>query len=127
MSKILTLLSVLAIGRFAQLWLLQHVLRRCCSVHRFLIALAAASFLCASPVMAIPAMDDLELRLQGEAKGWLNATCTYYGLGWLTADQGSKALNRYVAVGGALPRSRRNRASEIRCTVERSAMQNHLA
>ena len=30
--------------------------------------------------MAIPAMDDLELRLQGEAKGWLDATCTYYGL-----------------------------------------------
>ena len=34
-----------------------------------------------------PAMDGLDLRLQGEAKGWLDATCTYYGLGWLTPDQ----------------------------------------
>ena len=39
-------------------------------------------------------MDDLELRLQGEAKGWLDATCTYYGLGWITPDQGRKALKR---------------------------------
>ena len=46
--------------------------------------------------MAIPAMDDLELRLQGEAKGWLDATCTYYGLGWLTPDQGRKALKRLM-------------------------------
>ena len=65
-------------------------------MHRFLIALAAAASLCALPVMAIPAMDDLELRLQGEAKGWLDATCTYYGLGWLTADQGTKALKRLM-------------------------------
>ena len=88
------LLSMLAIVRFAQRLLLQHVFRRCCSVHRFLIGLAAASCLCAPPMMAIPAMDDLELRLQGEAKGWLDATCTYYGLGWLTPDQGRKALKR---------------------------------
>ena len=45
-------------------------------------------------MMAIPAMDDLELRLQGEAKCWLDATCIYYGLGWLTPDQGRKALKR---------------------------------
>ena len=65
-------------------------------MHRFFIALAAASCLLNSPVMAIPAMDDLELRLQGEAKGWLDATCTYYGLGWITADQGRKALKRLM-------------------------------
>lgn len=46
--------------------------------------------------MAIPALDDLELRLQGEAKGWLDATCTYYGLGWLTKAQGSKAMKRLL-------------------------------
>ncbi len=90
----LFLFSVLAVVQFTQPLLLQHVLRCCCPVHRFLIVLTAASCLCASPVMAIPAMDDLELRLQGEAKGWLDATCTYYGLGWLTADQGTKALKR---------------------------------
>ena len=74
----------------------QDVASCCCSVHRFFIALAAASCLFSSPVMAIPAMDDLELRLQGEAKGWLDATCTYYGLGWLTPDQGRKALKRLM-------------------------------
>ena len=73
----------------------QDVVSRWGSVHRLFIALAASCLL-SSPAMAIPAMDDLELRLQGEAKGWLDATCTYYGLGWLTADQGSKALKRLM-------------------------------
>ena len=74
----------------------QHEARRCCSVRRSFIVLAFLSSLLTSPVLAIPAMDDLELRLQGEAKGWLDATCTYYGLGWLTADQGRKALKRLM-------------------------------
>ncbi|WP_413402360.1 MULTISPECIES: hypothetical protein [unclassified Synechococcus] len=76
--------------------LLQHGLRCCSSVHRYCSALALSSCLLAVPVMAIPAMDDLEIRLQGEAKGWLNATCTYYGMGWLTPDQGRKALKRLM-------------------------------
>jgi hypothetical protein len=46
-------------------------------VHRSLLALATASWLLCFPVMAIPAMDDLDLLLQGEAKGWLDATCSY--------------------------------------------------
>ena len=65
-------------------------------MRRFLVALTAASCLLSSPVTAIPAMDDLELRLQGEAKGWLDATCAYYRLGWLTPDQGRKALKRLI-------------------------------
>ena len=81
---------------FVSLRLGQHDLRRFHPVHRSLLALAAACWLLSSPVMAIPAMDDLELRLQGEAKGWLDATCTYYGLGWLTPDQGRKALKRLM-------------------------------
>jgi len=63
-------------------------------VRRSSIACAFLSCLLVSPALAIPAMDDLELRLQGEAKGWLDATCTYYGLGWITPDQGRKALKR---------------------------------
>ncbi|WP_413325972.1 hypothetical protein [Synechococcus sp. MIT S9503] len=63
-------------------------------MRRSSIAFAFLSCLLISPALAIPAMDDLELRLQGEAKGWLDATCTYYGLGWITPDQGRKALKR---------------------------------
>jgi len=55
--------------QFTQLLLLQHGFRYCLLVHRSFIALAAACCLLSTPVMAIPAMDDLELRLQGEAKG----------------------------------------------------------
>ena len=32
--------------------------------------------------------------LRGEAQGWLNATCMYYGLGWLQPDQGRQVLKR---------------------------------
>ena len=63
-------------------------------MRRSSIAFAFLSCLLVSPALAIPAMDDLELRLQGEAKGWLDATCTYYGMGWLTPDQGRRALKR---------------------------------
>ena len=44
--------------------------------------------------MALPTFDDLEIELRGEAQGWLNATCTYYGLGWINEGQGRKALRR---------------------------------
>ena len=50
-------------------------------MRRLLLPIVAASLLFGSPAEAIPAMDGLEIRLQGEAKGWLDATCTYYGLG----------------------------------------------
>ena len=65
-------------------------------MHRFFVAVAAASCLLSPPAIGIPAIDDLELSLQGEAKGWLDATCTYYGMGWLTPEQGRKALNRLM-------------------------------
>ena len=55
---------------------------------------AATAFWAASPAAALPPLDDLELELKGEAQGWVNATCTYYGMGWLTEEQGTNALRR---------------------------------
>ena len=65
-------------------------------MRRLLLPIVAASLLCGSPAEAIPAMDGLEIRLQGEAKGWLDATCTYYGLGWIDRAQGRKAIKRLM-------------------------------
>ena len=48
--------------------------------------------------MALPQLDDLEIELQGEAQGWLNSTCTYYDIGWLSEEQASKALLRLIAL-----------------------------
>ena len=44
--------------------------------------------------MALPALDELEIELKGEAQGWLNATCTYYDLGWISEEQGRYATRR---------------------------------
>ena len=64
---------------------------------RKLFALVAAiSLLTVTPSIATPALDELEIKLRGEAQGWLNATCTYYGLGWLQPDQGRQALKRLM-------------------------------
>ena len=38
--------------------------------------LTASAVFGGAPVMALPALDELEIELQGEAQGWLNATCT---------------------------------------------------
>ena len=46
--------------------------------------------------MALPPLDDLEIELRGESQGWLNATCTYYDIGWLSGEQASKALGRLM-------------------------------
>ena len=59
---------------------------------------AATAFWAASPAAALPPLDDLELELKGEAQGWVNATCTYYGMGWLTEEQGTNALRRLMLV-----------------------------
>ena len=59
---------------------------------------AATSFWAGSPARALPPLDDLELELKGEAQGWVNATCTYYGIGWLTKEQGTNALRRLMLV-----------------------------
>ena len=59
---------------------------------RLLLAsvLTAAAVLGSAPVMAFPPLDDLEIELRGEGQGWLNATCTYYGMGWLSEEQGKR-------------------------------------
>ncbi len=58
--------------------------------------LAATAFFGNAPVMAVPLLDELEIELRGEAQGWLNATCTYYDIGWLSDEQASQALRRLV-------------------------------
>jgi hypothetical protein len=63
---------------------------------KLLIVVAATCLLTATPSIAMPALGDLEIKLRGEAQGWLNATCTYYGLGWLQPDQGRQALKRLM-------------------------------
>ena len=51
-----------------------------------------------APVMALPALDELEIELQGEAQGWLNATCTYYEFGWISEEQGRYAIRRLTTL-----------------------------
>ena len=65
-------------------------------MRKSLIVVAATCLLTATPSIAMPALGDLEIKLRGEAQGWLNATCTYYGLGWLQPDQGRQALKRLM-------------------------------
>ena len=66
-------------------------------VIRLCIAAAVLMSLLQSPTaFALPAMEELDLTLRGEAKGWLNATCTYVGLGWLDKDQGRQAMTRLM-------------------------------
>ncbi len=65
-------------------------------LRKLLSVVAATSLLTATPSIATPALDGLEIKLRGEAQGWLNATCTYYGLGWLQPDQGRQALKRLL-------------------------------
>ena len=65
-------------------------------LHKLSIIVLATCLLTATPSVAMPALDDFELKLHGEAEGWLNATCTYYGLGWLDPDQGRQALSRLM-------------------------------
>lgn len=65
-------------------------------LHKLSIIVLATCLLTATPSVALPALEDFELKLRGEAQGWLNATCTYYGLGWLDSDQGRQALSRLM-------------------------------
>ena len=44
--------------------------------------------------MALSPLDEVEIELQGEAKEWLIASCTYYDLGWISDEQGRYALRR---------------------------------
>ena len=64
-----------------------------------LASLVAASALWGvSPAMALPPLDDFEIELRGEAQGWLNSTCTYYDIGWLSEKQASKAIRRLMVL-----------------------------
>ena len=50
---------------------------------RLLLAslLTASAVLEGVPVTALSPLGEVEIELQGEAQGWLKATCTYYDLG----------------------------------------------
>ena len=64
-----------------------------------LASLVAASALWGvSPAMALPPLDDFEIELRGEAQGWLNSTCTYYDIGWLSEEQSRKAIGRLMTL-----------------------------
>ena len=64
-----------------------------------LVSLLAASALWGvAPAMALPPLDDFEIELRGEAQGWLNSTCTYYDIGWLSEEQSRKAIGRLMAL-----------------------------
>ena len=71
------------------------------TLRKLLIVVAATCLLTATPSIAMPTLGDLEIKLRGEAQGWLNATCTYYGLGWLQPDQGRQALKRLMLLMNA--------------------------
>ena len=59
----------------------------------FVLRAAVASLLIAAPAAAMPGFDKLQISLEGQAQGWLQA-CTYYGLGWLEPEKatGPKAF-----------------------------------
>lgn len=61
-----------------------------------LVVLMIVSIVSSTPATAIPSLEQLDISLQGEAKGWLNATCTYYGLGWLDGEDARQALTRLM-------------------------------
>ena len=48
----------------------------------------------------MPGFDKLQISLEGQAQGWLQATCTYYGLGWLEPEKATGALKRLVLLIG---------------------------
>ena len=48
--------------------------------------------------MALSPADEAGIELQGEAKGWLNATYTYYDLGLISDEQGRFALRRLTTL-----------------------------
>ena len=64
------------------------------------LIVCAALFLSAFSSSAIPAMDQLDIQLEVEAEGWLNATCTYYELGWISQVNAKVALERILLQAG---------------------------
>ena len=64
----------------------------------FASLLTASALWGVAPAMALPPLDDFEIELRGEAQGWLNSTCTYYEIGWISEEQASKSLLRLIAL-----------------------------
>ena len=60
--------------------------------------LAASALWGVAPAMALPPLDDVEIELRGEAQGWLNSTCTFYDIGWISEEQASKAIRRLIVL-----------------------------
>ena len=60
----------------------------------------AALFLSGFSTSAITAMDQLDIQLEGETEGWLNATCTYYELSWISQTNVKVALERILLPAG---------------------------
>ena len=82
---------------------------------RHALIVFASLFLSGLSASAIPAMDHLEIQLEGEAEGWLNATCTYYDLGWISKSNATVALERILLQAGHfLDREEVQRAQMLR-------------
>ena len=41
-------------------------------------------------------VDELDISQRAKGQGWLHATSTYYGLGWLQADRSQRGLRRIL-------------------------------
>ena len=67
---------------------------------RHLLIVCAALLLSGFSASAIPAMDQLDIQMEGEAEGWLNATCTYYELGWISQTNSKAVLERILLQAG---------------------------
>ena len=60
--------------------------------------LTASALWGVAPAMALPPLDNVEIELRGEAQGWLNSTCTFYDIGWISEEQASKAIRRLIVL-----------------------------
>jgi len=60
----------------------------------------SALFFSGVSASAIPALDHLEIQLEGEAEGWLNATCTFHELGWVSKANATTAIERILLQAG---------------------------
>ena len=68
-------------------------------MHHLLIV-SAALLLSGLNSSAIPAMHQLDIQQEGEAEGWLNATCTYNELAWISETNAKVALERILLQAG---------------------------
>ena len=64
----------------------------------FASLLTASALWGVAPAMALPPLDDFEIEVQGEVQGWLNSTCTYYDIGWISEEQADKAIRRLMVL-----------------------------